>query len=355
VAAATCTDGECETYRAGWALDSFLGHDDRFKRLEGLVPTTLTDENDRNVLAYRVRADGAFSRWSVLCIPGMCSVEAEPRPKCPEPETRRDEFCVMTGTMYRYQNLVRGKGADGNWLPFGLSISSSGKLCPLGPDLGIDWKGWYSLICSYSEREPAAAVEAVMDEKRKRLALVAADMVSLRAEPSAEAEITGRLPLGTEVVVYGPAGSLVTIDGRHGRWVRPWVTRCQRAVDCCAEGVSGWLIDGVLAFEDRLQPMIGWREGIVGGRSVNRRFRYEVALDGTVRFSEACDDRTACGETAASGHLYRYENLIVAKFGSIGTVDILYIDENGALCLPKVTDGSVSYEFRDGRPSRCDR
>lgn len=323
VAVPVCADGACETYRSGWVLDSFLGFDNRFERLTGLEPTTVSDDDDRNVLAYGVWADGRFSRWSALCIPGMCSLEEGPRPGCPEPETRRGAFCVMAGALYGYRDLVRGKGADGNWLPFGLSISSSGRLCPLGPDRGIDWKDGYWLICSYSDEEPAAAIEVMMDEKRKRLALVAADMVGLRAEPSIEAEVTGRLPLGTAVALYGPAGSLASIDGWHGRWVRPSVTRCERAVDGCAEGASGWLIDGVLAFEDRLRPMTGWREGTIEGRRGDRTFRYETALDATVRLSETCDDPTECNETVVSGRLYRYEELVVAKFGAIGRVDVL--------------------------------
>lgn len=355
VAASTCAIDACETYRAGWVLESFLGYDNRFETLDALEPTTVTGDDGRNLMAYGIRADGSFSRWSAFCIPGMCSLEVEPRPKCPEHESRRGVFCVITGMLYRYRNLVRGRDADGKWLPFGLRISSSGKPCPVGPDPGIDWDGGYSVVCSYSKVEPAAAVEGMMDEKRKRVALVAAEMAGLRDAPTADAEITGRLPMGTVVTVYGPAGSLATIDGWPGRWVRTWVTRCQRAVDGCVERASGWLIDGVLAFEDRLQPMQGWREGVIGGRHGNRTFRYETARDGTVRFSEACDDTAECSETVISGRLYRYENLVVAKFGSIGRVDTLYIDEDGALCLPEVTDGSISYEFRNGRPSRCDR
>ncbi len=350
-----CADGACETYRAGWVLDSFLGFDDRFERLDGIEPTTLTDYDGRNVIAYGVQANGEFSRWSAVCIPGMCSPEPESRSKCLQVETRRGAFCVMTGVLYRYRDLVRGRDAAGEWLPFGLSVSSSGRLCPLGPLRRVDWMGGYIEICIYSDQEPSAAVEADMDAQRKRLALVAADLVSLRAEPSEDAVITGRVPLGTTVAVYPPAGSLGSVDGWHGRWVRPSVLRCQRVVDGCLERSSGWLIDGVLAFEDRLLPMTGWREGIIGGRRGNRTFRYRTARDGTVRFTETCDDPAECRETTASGRLYRYNNLIVAKFGSSGRVDVLYIDEDGALCLPEMADGSVSYEFRDGRPSRCDR
>lgn len=355
VAVPDCADGACETYKSGWALDSHLGYDDRFERLDGIEPTTVTDYDGRNVIAYGVGANGEFSRWSAFCIPGMCSPEPESRPKCLQMEMRRGKFCVMTGVLYRYRDLARGKDAAGKWLPFGLSVSSSDRLCPFGPIRGIDWMGGYIEICIYSDQEPSAAVESDMDEQRKRNALVAADMVSLRAEPSAEALVTGHLPLGTEVAVYGPAGSLESIDGWYGRWVRPSVLRCRRAVDGCLERSSGWLIDGVLAFEDRLQPMQGWRQGMIGGRRGNRTFRYRTARDGTVEFSEACDEPAECSETTASGRLYRYENLVVARFGSIGRVDILYVDKNGALCLPEVTDGSVSYEFRDGRPSRCDR
>lgn len=355
VAFPVCVDSRCETYRSGWTLDSFLGFNGRFERLTGLVPTTVGDDDERNVLAYGVRADGQFTRWSALCIPGMCNLEPGLRPDCPEAETRRGAFCVMTGVLYRYRDLVRGKGVDGNWLPFGLTISLSRGLCALGPDRGIDWKGGYITICIHSVLEPAAAVEARMDEKRKRLALVAVDMVGLRAEPSADAAITGRLPLGAAVTTYGQPGALASLNSWHGRWISAWVTRCRRALEGCAERASGWLIDGVLAFEDRLLPMAGWREGVIGGRAGNRTFRYETALDGKVVFSEACTDPLDCGEITASGRLYRYENLVVAKFRSIGRVDILYIDENGGLCLPELNDGSISYELLDGKPSRCDR
>jgi len=355
VAVPDCEDSACRTYRSGWVLDSFLGYDDRFERLDGIEPTTVTDYDGRNVIAYGVRANGEFSRWSAFCIPGMCSTAPESRPKCLGVEMRRGAFCVMTGELYRYRDLVRGKDTAGRWLPFGLSVSSSGSLCPLGPLRKVDWMGGHIEICIYSDQEPLAAVEADMDEQRKRLALVAADMMSLRDEPSADAEITGRLPIGTAVVVYGPAGSFGSVDGWSGRWIRPSVLRCRRAVDGCLERSSGWLIDGVLAFEDRLLPMTGWREGMIGGREGDRTFRYQTALDGTVRFSESCDDPAECRRTTASGRLYRYKSLIVAKFGSIGRVDILYIDEDGALCLPEATDGSTVYEFGDGRPSRCDR
>jgi len=197
-----------------------------------------------------------------------------------------------------------------------------------------------------------------MVEMRPRLALVAADMLNLRAEPSTATDIITRVPQGSSVTVLPNDGPAVTIGGQVDRWVRVWVDSCFSFIESglCRPGVAGWTLDGFLAFEDRLQPMAAWRAGMIGGHGGDYGFSYLFLEDGGVEFIESCGDYREGRSCTAAGRLYRYRNLVLARFPSQGRYDVLSIDADGRLCFPLAEEtGEILYETGDRRPSRCDR
>ena len=58
------------------------------------------------------------------------------------------------------------------------------------------------------------------------LALVAADMLNLRAEPSTGADIVTCAPRGSQVTVLEPAGPAIAIGGKADRWVKIRIDAC---------------------------------------------------------------------------------------------------------------------------------
>lgn len=182
-------------------------------------------------------------------------------------------------------------------------------------------------------------------------ALTAADMLNLRAGPSADSEIVGRLPRGTPVDLLDGAGLQETAGGQGDRWVHIRVTACHSPYGFCVRNATGWVAESFLADENRLEAMTAWRQGELRAyHEYNGPFGYEIAPDGTFIKWEACggdpDSPEICRRT---GQLHRYRDLVIAKSSDGATLGILQIDADGGLCFIVGDSEEIQYD----KP--CDR
>ncbi len=355
VATGYCADTQCKRVKAGWVPESSLGYDHRFERLAQWRSGIVAGYSLRSVFAYIIEPDGSFTRWTAPCGPGTCSIVAGVDAVCPEGQRAHAGFCILSGQLYRYRDLVRGKGTGGQWLDrmdVAFALDETGELCALyseqnGADRMCDRSGPYASLGS----APETLLETIMQAQRQRLALVAADVLNVRAKPSIGARIVARLPRGSSVEVVDRDGPRIIIKGQQDHWVPIRIQSC--AGEACAPGTAGWVVDGYLAYEHRLVPMAKWRQGAMGGYAGDYSFYYEVAENGTFRYSYTCgDDYREPEMCTATGQLLRYRDLVVAKSPPRLVLDILYIDQSGSLCLPLMKE--FEYTF-NGRASRCDR
>lgn len=360
VAVAHCVDKACKRYYAGWVPESRLARDDSFEPLGGRAPGRLIGYSGNSAFLYAIEPDGRFTRWSVRCVAGACSMTPGVPQKCADFEETRDDFCVVSGRLYRYRIAVRGRAIDGKWLPgVNLKRDASGEICAYRSERNdaprmCERSGPFAA----SAPDPKAALAAVMLARRKRLALVAADMLNVRKIPAADAEIVTRAPRGSQLAVLELAGPAISLGAQPDHWVKVRVHYCYSfsVSGLCAPGAIGWVVDGYLAYERRLKPVTDWRAGMIGGYGGDYIFSYLFREDGGVEFTESCGDYREGRSCTVEGRLYRYRDLVLARFPAKGRQDILSIDAKGRLCFPPSDEtGEILYRTGDGRPTKCDR
>ena len=135
VATFRCADTACETYEAGWVANSYLAYDDRFAPMQDGRSGVVAGYDGQSVFAYDISSTGAFTRWRLPCSAGSCSTAIGIAPQCgPLEELALGSVCVLTGTLHRHGDLVRGRSRTGDWLDrqdVKLAIDPDGALCPL--------------------------------------------------------------------------------------------------------------------------------------------------------------------------------------------------------------------------------
>ena len=348
VATFRCTDEPCEHFEAGWVANTYLAFDDRFDLLDGGPSGTVVGYDSRSVFAYDVSANGAFTRWRLPCLAGACDITPEITPVCEySGEMPLGGVCVLTGSLYRHRNLVRGKSWHGDWLDrqdVSLFLNAAGDLCTFGSGGANDTGRCASAVPgASSDQDPAGAITEMAADRRQRLAFTAVGALNLRAAPSHTGTIMGRLSRASIVERIGDDGLAVIVNGRRDRWVRVAVINCS-SHERCVNDATGWVMDSFLAYEDRLTPVTDWPRP---GSSGNHANGFEIAADGTFRRWEACGSGYVGLEICShTGQLHRYRDLFVLK-GNGGTVHSAYMADAGNLCL--ISSGIRLYGDR-----RCD-
>lgn len=216
-----------------------------------------------------------------------------------------------------------------------------------------------SLLAALFAATPADAAEGGwwLGDSPSR-ALVAADVLNLRAAPSVDARVVTQIPLGSGVEVLDSNGPPVTAGGQASHWVRVKISRCSFTYcsycsyeQICYEDMEGWAVDSFLAYEDRLEAMTAWRPGALRAAAGDHRFGYDIAADGTFSFWITCGGTDICSDP---GRMYRYRDLVVLKGDVVYEEDnqrryfTLYIDGAGNLCFIQPSEVR-EYE------RRCDR
>lgn len=334
VATFRCADADCQSYQAGWVANSHLAYDDRFAPLEGGPAGIVSGYDARSVFAYDIGKSGAFTRWRLPCAAGSCSTAAGVAPHCePNEELALGSVCVLSGTLHRHGDLVRGRSRHGAWLDgqdVQLVVDAAGSLCPLGP-AETGEAGGCARHGQVSEENagPAVAIAKLAAERRASLALIAASSLNLRAAPSLSAEILASLPRGSVVERRDDPKLPVILNGRRDDWVRVTVLECG-GYGNCREGTAGWVMDSFLAYEDRLEAVTDWPQA---ERAGHQGFGFEVAADGTFRHWEVCGTGQAGLEICSrTGRLYRYRDLYVLR-DDRGDIYSAFVADAGMLCV----------------------
>ncbi len=284
VATFRCADAACETYEAGWVANSYLAYDDRFAPMQDGRSGVVAGYDARSVFAYDISTNGAFTRWRLPCSAGSCSTAIGIAPQCgPLEELALGSVCVLSGTLHRHGDLVRGRSRTGNWLDrqdVKLAIDANGALCPL-----VQNGTGGSSLCARADgtaagdEGPAVAIARLAAERRQRLALTAASSLNLRDRPSLSGGIVARLPRASTVERRDDRPLPVILNGRRDEWVRVTVLECPDSGGCRTD-LSGWVMDSYLAYEDRLTAVSDWSGE---ERSGNSGYGFEVSTDGTFR------------------------------------------------------------------------
>ncbi len=334
VATFRCADADCLSYQAGWVANAHLAYDDRFAPLEDGPAGIVSGYDARSVFAYDIEKSGAFTRWRLPCAAGSCSTAVGVAPHCePHEELALGSVCVLSGTLHRHGDLVRGRSRQGAWLDgqdVQLVVDAAGSICPLGPAEtgeagGCARPGHVQTV----DDGPAVAIAQLAAERRRSLALVAASALNLRAAPSLSAPILSRLPRASVVERGDGHGLPVILNGRRDDWVRVTVLDCGGSGGC-EEDTSGWVMDSFLAYEDRLEAVTDWPRA---ERAGNQGFGFEVAADGTFRHWEACGTGQFGLEICSrTGRLYRYRDLYVLR-DDRGDIYSAFLADAGTLCV----------------------
>lgn len=357
VSNAHCVDDGCHHIQSGWVPDSALAFDGRFEPLDDWRSGTIAGYDDRSVFAYAIEADGMFVRQRLPCTAGGCDPAPVEQPECiPDGSDSSGGLCAQSGQLYRYGNLIRARDPDGNWLEgiydVILSVSESGDLCA---------RSWYpeddARMCDRTNsiapgaRDADAALMAAVAYRRERLALIAADVLNLRSEPSTDGEIVGRLPRGSAVERLDIDGASAARGAPSDDWVRVRLIGClyDEHGNCPQRDPVGWVVDAYLAFEDRLEPVASWVPGSASAYAGDYGYGYLVAADGSFTHFETCGGLDeGFPECTQTGRLYRYRDLILAKSDDGRSLGSLYVDDGGGLCL---AGSDPSFEYEDG----CER
>lgn len=359
VALTGCIENDCSRRIAGWVPDSHLGYDGRFKPLSLGRNEAVVGFSRAEAFVYRIQRDGSYTKWSASCTIGAC----RPLPKgmaadCGYGNTGRNGFCVQTGTLHRYRDLVyaEASGREQAGEPqrnLALIVGPQRELCAFDSE-----RGGARRMCDRPGSPasfgtaPGKVLEAVMAARRKVTALTAADLLNLRESPSTKAAIVSGLPRGTGVKLLDKSGPVIKIDGKSDRWVKVMVLDCDAYAPfgACEAGAIGWTVGGFLASEDRLKKVTEWRETRLGGYLGDLSFEFDIAADGTVNYSMMCEDGEAYNgynDCKKSGQLYRYRDLMVARFkDAVVKVELLQIEDQGKLCIPPTKAEDTSYSPR---------
>lgn len=359
VSAARCADTKCTKYLSGWVLDSKLASEDRFRPVTQRGEGIIIGYDRFAVYFIQINDNGSFKRYAIGCTAAKCSISVNSKPDCSKIRgTPEGQYCVISGQLFRYGNLVRTKTEKGKWdKSVYLKVNESQEYClPKSGRDNLPKMCERSGVFNTLGAEPRDALTALLEMRSKKIALVAADMLNIRDNPSEMATIVNRAPAGSYLKVLDENGPPITINSIAGKWAYVTVDWCADfwKSKICEYGINGWVPSHFLGFESRFLPVTKWRSGRVGGYGGDSGFYYYFKPDGSVDYVETCGHYNDPDWCRYQGKLYRYRSVVLARFPKKQHA-VFVVDDKDRLCLPVTEGKDLLYEDGSGRSIRCDR
>lgn len=217
----------------------------------------------------------------------------------------------------------------------------------------LNYKPDYPNYC-----KPDRPATAINVSTGKKIAIVLADILNIRARPSASAVMINRAPVGSRVNVLDQNGPAITMNGEQGKWNKVILEDCAQHLGMkdCKYGVAGWVPSQFLGSVEKFKPVTRWRHGLVGGYGGDYAFSYLTRPDGSFQLGDTCGNYNDPSWCRAEGWLYRYRNVVLARW--YRETAVFVVDNAGRLCFPPPAQayaGDIVYEVIGDRSGRCDQ